>query len=701
MIGGLYVLLCFLVGRAMVERFLPELRSPDMNVHRILQTDRFLGRPRSLREAVVRPWMLIGTASYLTGTLTVTWTVYLLAYLLRDTAHPLLWGNIAGCGICGIGSLFLTGSDRLFRSLLPRVDDMDRLRGRIRDNRTELLLLATCTLLSLALCSLTLFRRGDDLCMGLSVFSDFTTHISQARSFSLGHNFPTEYVFFADGTIRYHFLFQFLAGNLEYLGLPLSWAYNLESVLAFTAMFSLLFELTVALTGSRSAGLLACLLAFCRSSFAFFTFLRDLPPGTSAVRAILQLNRFIGGTPHEDWGLWNQNVFVNQRHLPFAVGVFLLALLVLLPLFAAQVDRLHRKDPPDGAGPLGAALRLRPAWLPESRRRPLFLGTLLGASCFWNGAVYLGALMVLFALAWVSDHRLEHLILAVVALTLGILQKAFFFGAGAPGIRPVMHLGFLTPDPTWIGTIGYYTELLGILPAMGLAAALYLPLRGRFRLALAMAMPFLMANLVSLTVDISTNHKYIQLSLWLGSVLVAALLAEMMRYRKALPFALGLTALLTVTGFIDLISLGNINAPSRAVVIQEKAPLRLWIQEHLDPDGIILSKNYYMHPALAAGRKLFNGWQYYTWSAGYDSAGRDRVVRTVLEGADPGRLADLLRKNRIRYLLIDDETRREFRVREDLFEREASVPEGCLRKLYAEGGTVIYQVKPEGRSPEP
>ena len=100
-----------------------------------------------------------------------------------------------------------------------------------------------------------------------------------------------------------------------------------------------------------------------------------------------------------------------------------------------------------------------------------------------------------------------------------------------------------------------------------------------------------------------------------------------------------------------------------------------------------------MHPVLAAGRKLFNGWQYYTWSAGYDTATRDRVVKEVLEGTVPERLEALLRENRIRYVLVDRDTRREYRVNDGLLRREASMPGGCLEQLYDDGDTVVYGVK--------
>ena len=78
---------------------------------------------------------------------------------------------------------------------------------------------------------------------GYSNFSDLGAHLPVIRSFSYGNNFPTEYPHFAQAGMRYHFMFYFLAGNLEYLGLNLASALNLPSIFSITAMCMLLYSL--------------------------------------------------------------------------------------------------------------------------------------------------------------------------------------------------------------------------------------------------------------------------------------------------------------------------------------------------------------------------------------------------------------------------------------------------------------------------
>ncbi len=183
------------------------------------------------------------------------------------------------------------------------------------------------------------------------------------------------------------------------------------------------------------------------------------------------------------------------------------------------------------------------------------------------------------------------------------------------------------------------------------------------------------------------NHKYIQIAVFLANIPVAFLLATLFRERATRLLGVLLLAVLTVTGVVDLRAVHNINDPARAVRIREQDPVKLWAREHIGPNKLVLTKNYYMHPLLAAGRKLYNGWQYYAWSAGYPTASRDRIVRKIFEGTDPEAVKRLLAENRIGYVLVDGETRREYKVNEVLLNR-------VLERVFSQppSGTAIYRV---------
>ena len=113
---------------------------------------------------------------------------------------------------------------------------------------------------------------------GYSVFSDYAPHTAMIRSFSWGNNFPTQYPHFGGEDVKYHFMFQFLAGNLEYLGLRMDIAYNLISILSLESFLMMLYMITVRITGSRAAGVLGSCLFFFRSGTAFFRYVSVLFP---------------------------------------------------------------------------------------------------------------------------------------------------------------------------------------------------------------------------------------------------------------------------------------------------------------------------------------------------------------------------------------------------------------------------------------
>ncbi len=111
----------------------------------------------------------------------------------------------------------------------------------------------------------------DTLYMGYTVYGDYAPHTAMMRSFSRGNNFPTEYPHFGGQDVKYHFMFQFLTGNLEYLGLRIDLAYNLLSILALWGFLVLLYLLAVRVTDSRKAGTLGIFLFFFQEVVLLFS----------------------------------------------------------------------------------------------------------------------------------------------------------------------------------------------------------------------------------------------------------------------------------------------------------------------------------------------------------------------------------------------------------------------------------------------
>ena len=506
MLGLLYLLLSFTVGWVICSFAFPGLS-------RVVEKD------YEKRKISVSPYLLLLPAWFVTGTLALTWSTYLMALLFAKAAEPLQYANMIIMPIA-----FLLSAIAFYR-FFRKTKDLN-VTIFCRDKKMvwrEFLLLAVIVVLGITLMWTTFFIEGDKLYIGVSVFSDFSPHIGMIRSFSYGNNFPTAYSHFAGEDIKYHFMFQFLVGNLEYLGLPLDYAFNIPSIISFVSAFLMLYLLAVKITGKLSAGYLACLFFAFRSAKTLFTYLSELSPGTNIIRALADNTSFISDTPNEDWGLWNLNVYCNQRHLAFGLTVIFLVIILLLPhlydMFEDLKQHILNKSEHRNKNNLKSRLLMiqrfkvlfirKEAWLIQDLRRAIAIGILLGSLAFFHGAAVIGCLSVLFMMAILSKRRLEYLLVAIITLTLSFLQTKIFIHGAA--VSTHYFFGFIAENKTIFGVASYLERLLGILPVVLLAAFCLEKGVGRY-LIVAFTAPLVLAFTVSLTVDVTVNHKYIMMS---------------------------------------------------------------------------------------------------------------------------------------------------------------------------------------------
>ena len=204
MLGVLYILLCVLFGSALCGLLFHNLEKPA-------------------KEAGLPAFMVKLPAWYLIGTLGVTWSVYLVSYLFQNTAEPLLYGNmITWFLVVGfLAAVFFFGNGReLCKDTGKKCREffsMEKFQG---EKAYGPILYTIVTVMFTGFLMFLTFKVVDNsIYVGYSVFSDFAPHLGMIRSFSFGNNFPTEYAHFAGEDIKYHFMFQFLVGNLEFLGM--------------------------------------------------------------------------------------------------------------------------------------------------------------------------------------------------------------------------------------------------------------------------------------------------------------------------------------------------------------------------------------------------------------------------------------------------------------------------------------------------
>ena len=654
-------------------------------------------------------WAFEVPASLLLGVLPLTWAVYLAACLfdallpLDATMNVLLPANALVGALVVLFLGFFAVRGLRGRRIRP-ADAARSLRALPRRGYARVVAFFT-RMPSVYLVGLVLFFcvgwylmasvfyvKGGMLYAGATVFSDFGPHTALIRSFSHGRNYPTEYPMFSGDGIRYHFLFLFLTGDLEFLGFRIDLAFNLLGTLGLVAFCLLLGTLAVLLVRRRSVFLLAPMLLFLRSSLAFLTHLVKVWNETHGdfvgVLVGLLYNRvFIGDTPYEDWGLWAVNVYSNQRHLLWGFAAMILALFLLLPLWRRQPQ---------------PRLLSRAAWIPDDFRPAVAAAILLSALPYFHGSVLVAAFLVLGFLALFSAGRLAFVVALVPAALSTLLQTAVFSGGAANAATPKILLGFVADDKSLAGIFVYCAFAFGV-------AFLLLPFlpflypRRHALLWLAFLLPGLFAFTVSLTPDVVVNHKFILMTFGLENLFIAGFLARLARpgpaagkVRKRIYrfIAVVLAVFLTTTGFIDTTTFFTANRVTASIDLH--SGFAAWIEAETSPDAVFLTPRYYYDDFFLAGRRSFLGWPYYAWSAGYDTYTRMDQVTWLYGGAggDLAAFRAFCAKNRIVYAVVDDTVRDDpdtYGLDEAFFEddlvRVASFP--------GEGNLVVYRIPAE------
>ena len=640
MLGIIYVLLIFLLGRELVPK---------------------AGRTRL--------WLFL-PASFGLGALAMGWTSYAAAFaagVCLKWENPLFYGNLVAMAGAGAVIVFRYVCRSKKKAVLPAFTAQEAV--------FFLFLLAFLTWIMFYV----FYIKDGILYSGFTVYGDYAPHTAMMRSFSLGDNFPTQYPHFGGEDVKYHFMFQFLVGNLEYLGIRIDIAYNMLSVFALLGFLMMLYSIARRITGSGAAGVVTVALFFFRSSFTFFRYLWEHLRSGDLLKTLAENTSFIGYTPNEDWGLWNFNVYLNQRHLAFGLLIAALVLWYYLDLVEAGCSHSEK-----GLAWMKNRLFSAEAWKIRNPEGALAAGLALGLTAFWNGAAVIGGLLILLGFAVFSDGKLDYLVTAVTAVLFSVLQSKVFIRGSA--VEADFYWGFISEDKSLAGVLWFLIQMSGIFFA---GAVLLLPLlkkRLHRVLTVSCLFPVVFAFCFSLTPDITVNHKYIMISYAFLAVLWAGVLtglwkgkdgsrrsAAVIRRAAAVLMAVCLTA----TGIYDFVVILRNNGPGHRVTVNMESTLTDWLAEHLDSGDLLLTPEYSMSETTMSGVMMYLGWPYYAWSAGYDTYGRAQKAVEIYTSEDPAAVDKLVKEEKITYILF-----------EEGMEFEGAVcREDTIRELY----TMVYQ----------
>ena len=678
-----YLFVMFALGDAVGRRFFPIVSIP----HRI-------------------------ASAFLCGLLLSSWWTYALAYFFSGQTTPLLWGNLAYFITAGGVILWL-------RNNPPKKDPKTSLDVSDSEFKRTDWIIAGIFLAFVTWMMFHTFTMSDGKIMiGHHQFPDFGSTLSIMQSFAEGHNFPTQYTHFTGERIRYHFLFYFQAGNLEFLGFSPAVANNVLSIFSLTSLLILVMTLGSVLFNSRIVGRIGAALFFFHGSLAFIPFLQSQPNFAALLEKLSTMKDFLqSGFPYrgEAWGVWSQNVYLNQRHLASAIAIFLLILIYVVIRLREKFetepepeesteqeadlvvdededseednddeledggdeddddddedeDDLEDADSSVNGKSASSAKAAKPAEAPDITAYvkkysvPVFAGVLLGLLPMWNGAIFLCAAVIIAAL-FVLFPRLRREVIAL-AITTAIIATPQIIYLKTGNMKPVgysmFHWGFVIEDAGIFDVLWWTFYTFGFKWVL-LAIALYFAsgMQRRFLAAISILLP--LTYCFRFSEEVLANHKFINMWLVVVNVFCGYALVKLWNLKAgqnvipARVAAVILLLLVTVGGAIDLMPIKN------STFIEMKYDdnkLIKWVKENTDPSSIFLSHRYINHEFLLAGRRLFYGDPYYAWGTDYDTETRENLIKAILEGQDPSEVLRLLKENDIDYVAIDDQIRK-------------------------------------------
>jgi sugar lactone lactonase YvrE len=306
-------------------------------------------------------------AATLVGVWLSTWFTYLAGLAFAHTAEPLLSADILFFVIAPGAIFWLSRKAPKVSTIATPAPGWS--------TWDWITLTALCAAACVLLIGTLYVNKQGQLRLSGTEASDFAAQLNFAQSVAVAHNFPTAFADYAAQGIQ-QFLFYFQAGNLEFLGLNLAWSVDVLSVLGLTSMLALVMAIGELLFNSHVVGRLGATLFF------FHGFLRHLT------------NFLSSGNPDRDetWGFWKEIAFVNQRHVPFATGIFLLVLIFL-------VDQYRQRSSAVGATSGGdTALRESGEAANGNPLKTGFPGTLFRSARLRSGKGFVFSALLLAAL---------------------------------------------------------------------------------------------------------------------------------------------------------------------------------------------------------------------------------------------------------------------------------------------------------------
>lgn len=502
-------------------------------------------------------------------------------------------------------------------------------------------------------------QDSGEMILASRVWSDFGAHIPLIRSFSYGSNWPPEYPLFPGEKIRYHFLFYASAGLLEKIGLRIDWALNIPSALGFFSLLFMIYTFTRLIFKRRSTALLAVLLFLFNGTFSFINYFKKFPVFIDALNAIPQIKDFPSFGPWDGnlvTAFNNLNIYTNQRHLAPSFAIVFVVLYLLLKINNSYTTLLKQKGQ-ENLTSVKDRIKyyVLPIFSVHQLTHGMYIGIFLSTLLFLNQAALLPAVILVAGFFLFNPPSRYMLFIGMFcSIPFIVLFTQIATVTGTPTFEP----GYLSQKPFafvpfalfWLHNLGLHIMFI----PLGLLMA---PKQFRW-LVVPLLVIFALPNMYRFSPDMINNHKLFNLFMIFGVMYTAHALTSITVFlsRKKLAFLSivwlpPVLLLLTFSGVLDFMVIKN-DYP----LFLKDIPLNkdaAFIHAVTPPDAVILNSTWFYHPASLGGRKIYNGYSFFTWSAGYDTYARERIVKEIYHSEDMTKICTLLAQEHISHVELN------------------------------------------------
>lgn len=487
-----------------------------------------------------------------------------------------------------------------------------------------------------------------------NLYQDAGAHIPMIRHFSLSRNFLPEVPFYAGAGLLYHFMFDFYAGILEYLGVRIDLAFNLISAFSIAALLYLILEFSRFLFKSALVGILASAFFILNSDLSFIQLIQKY--GLS-ISSFYHNNTYIQGQIFNlavGKNFLNINTYLNQRHLVFGLAIFLFILNSVL--FQKKLTN-----------------------------RSLILSIfLISALPFWHLSV-LVALYVVFTacVIFFKDLRMNIFkiiifsAIFVISQILLIKQNSINQILFNPGFT-ISNLSLQNFSLFWMWNLGIAIPLViyGFIVSNSFQKKIFLVFLSLF----------VIANLFQFSADIFDNHKFF--NAWIISVNIFSAFGIYHLFKKSSIFkflSIASIVLITLSGFLNLFIVKN--DVYAKIPDSSKTKFGAWVLGNIRPSDIIFTNGEIYDPASIVGARTYLGRTHYIFLYGADASNRISAKNIVFRGDDDKKIRQTLKNNKITYIIIYKEgTSPNLTLANTVYFNQN------FKKLYEDNSAIVYKV---------